>query len=87
MPASHKYPISPTDFEEEEDNSRMCPSQIPMLTGEMVLVLTHLTRSTPLGTNTEARWLGLNGVSIVMVRFFGQMDGDFVNAAIGWWRG
>ena len=53
----------------------------------MVLVLTHLTRSTLLGTNTEARWLGLNGVSIVMVRFFGQMDGDFVNAAIGWWRG
>ena len=41
-----------------------------MLTGEMVLVLTHLMHSTPLGTNTEARWLGLNGVSIVMVRLF-----------------
>ena len=44
----------------------------------MVLVLTHLTLSTLLGTNTGARWLGLSGVFIAMVRgnYFGNFDND-----------
>ena len=44
----------------------------------MVLVLTHLTLSTLLGTNTGGRWLGLSGVFIAMVRgnYFGNFDND-----------
>ena len=47
-------------------------------TGEMALDLTHLTRSTLWGTNMEARWLGLSGVFIAMVRgnYFGNFDND-----------
>ena len=44
----------------------------------MVLVSIHPTLSTLLGTNTGARWLGLSGVFIAMVRgnYFGNFDND-----------